>query len=284
MKTILVTGGNSQLALCIRDISVLEKELQFIFLGSKELDITDENQVKKVFSTNKIDYCINCAAYTSVDKAEEEHDLAKAVNEDGVQNIAKYCKEQNTTFIHISTDFVFDGKQRKPYKESDVTNPLGVYGKTKLNGEKIVADTLDSYYIIRTSWLYSQYKTNFFKTMLNLGKERNEISVVNDQIGSPTNASDLAEMILKIITKKNIPYGIYNYSNEGEISWFEFAKAIFEEAKIDIRVNPIATEKYPTFAKRPRYSVLDKTKIKKALDIKIPNLEFGIIKCFKNLK
>lgn len=270
MKTILVTGSNGQLANCIKDIEANYKGFKFIYTSASDLDITNSAQVDSFFKTNPIDFCVNCAAYTAVDKAETDSDNAYNVNVIGAKNLALACNTHNVTLLHVSTDFVFDGKNTNPYLETDQTNPLGVYGSTKLEGEKAISTLLEKYYIIRTSWLYSEHGNNFMKTMLRLAEDRDELSVVADQIGSPTYATDLAITLLKIISSNNKNYGIYNYSNEGEVSWYDFAKAIFQISGLKIKVNPIKTEAYPTPAQRPQFSVLDKSKIKQALQIEIP--------------
>lgn len=270
---VLVTGASGQLGQALQFIQLKHSEIQFIFASSADLDITNEEKVVSFFESNQIDFCINTAAYTAVDKAESESEKANTVNVIGPENLAKACKASGVTLIHISTDFVFDGTSSKPYSEEDPTNPIGVYGQTKLNGEKKVADNCTKYYIIRTSWVYSQFGNNFMKTMLRLAQDRDILNVVNDQIGTPTNAVDLAEAIVAIIKHPNSSEeqnsGIYNFSNEGTCSWFDFAKEIFRINAIPITVNPIPTEAYPTPAKRPAYSVLDKSKIKAIFDINI---------------
>ncbi len=280
MKSVLVTGGNGQLASCIKDIEESLVDFNFIYVDYDELDITKEEEVQMFFENQKIEYCINCGAYTAVDKAESELELAKNVNEIGVKYLAESCEKHNTVLIQISTDFVFDGKQSTLYRESDTTNPLGVYGLTKLNGER-VSSSIKRHFIIRTSWLYSEHGNNFLKTMLRLGKERDELSVVCDQIGTPTYAGDLAEILLKIMGDNNDAYGIYHYSNEGVASWYDFAKAVFEESNTKVKLLPIKSEAYPTPAKRPSYSVMDKSKIKKVFNIEIPYWRDSIKKCLK---
>lgn len=282
MTNVLVTGGNGQLALCIKEVSANLAEYNFIFLDYEDLDITNKDEVDVFFNTNTISYCINCAAFTNVDKSESEKEISKKVNEDGALFLAKACATYNVKLIHISTDFVFDGKQSFPYKEGDILNPLGVYGQTKLNGELAVIESIKTYFIIRTSWLYSEYGNNFLKTMLLLGKERDELSVVYDQVGSPTYAKDLAEVIIKIIANNNENYGVYHYSNEGVASWYDFAKAIFEESNTKADVLPIKSEAYPLPAKRPTYSVFDKEKIKNTFNISIPYWRDSLKKCLEN--
>lgn len=282
MKTILVTGSNGQLANCIKDIEANYKGFKFIYTSASDLDITNSAQVDSFFKTNPIDFCVNCAAYTAVDKAETDSENAYNVNVIGAKNLALACKAYKATLLHVSTDFVFDGKNTSPYLETDQTNPLGVYGSTKLEGEKAISTLLNTYFIIRTSWLYSEHGNNFMKTMLRLNKDRDELSVVVDQIGTPTYAKDLAVILLKIISSNNKNYGIYNYSNEGEVSWYDFAKAIFEEIGSQIKLFPIKSVAYPTPAQRPQFSVLDKSKIKQALLIEIPYWRDSLRKAIMN--
>ena len=271
MKNVLVTGSNGQLASCIKDLEKQYKNLKLIYTDYQELDICDLNQLNTFFKSNsKIHYCINCAAYTAVDKAETDVDKAYEINAQGAKNLAIVCHEFDVVLIHISTDFVFDGQKNEPYVETDVANPISVYGASKLQGEIEIKQILEKYFILRTSWLYSEHGNNFMKTMLRLAETRDEISVVSDQIGTPTYAGDLAEVILKIMSLKNTNFGLYHYSNEGATSWYDFAKAIFEASNLKIKTNPIKSAAYPTPAKRPAYSVLDKTKIKKTLRIQAP--------------
>lgn len=277
MTTILVTGGNGQLASCIKDVEKQHDDLDVIYTDFLELDICDLNQVQAFFKSNRqIDYCINCAAYTAVDNAEIEVDKAFEINATGAKNLALACNEHGAILIHISTDFVFDGKKNAPYIETDATNPISVYGLSKLQGEIEIQQILKGHFIIRTSWLYSEYGQNFMKTMLRLAETRDEISVVCDQIGTPTYAGDLAEVILTIIDSKSESYGIYHYSNEGVASWYDFAKAIFKYSMQNIKLNKISTEDYPTPAKRPLYSVLDKEKVKGVMSLLIPNWETSL--------
>jgi len=270
MKKVLVTGANGQLGLCLQELSKLYPTIQFVFSSSKQLDVTNKESVVAVFETTNFDFCINCAAYTAVDLAESDSDKAKEVNELGVRNLGESCKETNTKLIHVSTDFVFDGTSSIPYTENDETKPLSVYGKTKLDGETAIQNILEKFFILRTSWLYSEYANNFMKTMLRLGSERSELGIISDQIGSPTYAKDLARVIVKIIESNSNEYGVYHYSNEGVASWYDFAKAIFDLSNTEIIVNAIPTSSYPTPAERPHYSVLDKSKLKKNLSIEIP--------------
>jgi dTDP-4-dehydrorhamnose reductase len=283
MKNVLVTGGKGQLATCIKDISSEFKECNFIFVDIDELDITQKSSVRTFFEQNKITDCINCAAYTAVDKAESDQNKAIQINVDGAKNLALICKSNNATLIHISTDFVFDGKQTVFYSEEDIELPLGVYGETKLRGEKEIASTLNEHFIIRTSWLYSEHGQNFLKTMLRLGLERDQLSVVVDQIGTPTYAGDLAKLVASIVDQGTHDYGIYHYSNEGVASWYDFAKAIFDESDININLSPIKSEAYPTPAERPKFSVMDKTKIKAAFDLIIPYWRDSLQVCLDRL-
>ena len=269
-KTILVTGANGQLGQSIKSIVGTFDRFKLIFTDSKSMNICDINKVRSIFQSNKIDYCINCAAYTKVDLAESEPLLATKVNKDGVENLVKVCNENDVILIHVSTDFVFDGESYTAYAETDVESPIGIYGSTKLEGEKVVSTLMDKYYIIRTSWLYSEFQNNFMKTMLRLGLEKDKLSIVYDQIGTPTYAVDLAKAIMYIIDSKREAYGTYHYSNLGVASWYDFAKAIFEISNIDIEVNPIKSILYPTPAKRPQFSVLNTEKIRKTFHLDIP--------------
>ena len=270
MRNILVTGGKGQLASCIKDITVGLEGYHFKYVDLDELDITEPAEVNKIFEAESISFCVNCAAYTAVDKAETELELAASVNEVGAQNLAEACNRNSAGLIHVSTDFVFDGGQAKLYTEEDVPHPLGVYGITKLQGEKAITNILKEHFIIRTSWLYSEHGNNFLKTMLRLASEREALNVVCDQVGTPTYAKVLAEVILKLIRSESEAYGTYHFSNEGVASWYDFAKAIMEESKIACKVLPIKTEAYPTPAMRPAFSVMDKSKIKTELEIEIP--------------
>ena len=277
---ILITGANGQLGMCLKDQVKKFPSFEYHFKSSKELDITNREFVSLLFSEEKYDYCINCAAYTAVDKAEEERERAFLVNAEAVKYLAEASKKSNTTLIHISTDFVFDGTKTSPYTEEDSTNPINVYGASKLKGEQYVQEILSNYFIIRTSWVYSEYGNNFVKTMLRLAKERDEISVVNDQVGSPTYAGDLAEFLLTIIAKNSNKYGLYHYSNEGAISWYDFAKEIFKESSSKLDIIPISSKKYSSNVKRPSYSVLDKSKIVKKLNISLIHFKSSLKESF----
>jgi dTDP-4-dehydrorhamnose reductase len=275
---VLVTGSNGQLGQSLQYIAKNHPEIHFVFCNSSDLDISSKNSCEQVFSKFKPNYCINTAAYTAVDKAETEAEKAYLINVIGARNLAELCQFYQTTLLHVSTDFVFDGTKTFPYTEEDIPNPTGVYGQTKLNGELEVQNKCDNYFIVRTSWVYSQFGNNFMKTMLRLAHERDSISVVDDQIGTPTNAVDLANALLSIIlfSQKNSEtkkYGIYNFSNEGQCSWFDFAKMIFKINNISLNLQSIPTSSYPTPAKRPSYSVLDKAKIMLDFGIEIKNWE-----------
>lgn len=269
---ILVTGANGQLGSEVRAISGKYPEFDFFYTTRRELDICDQNAVEKFVSRNNINSIINCAAYTAVDKAESEQELADKINHLAVKALAEISLKYDIKLIHISTDYVFDGNSYRPYTETDIPNPQSVYGKTKLDGERAMqkinpANSI----IIRTSWVYSSYGNNFVKTMLHLGKERKELSVIFDQIGTPTNAGDLAKTILKILPKvKNDSVEIFHYSNEGVCSWYDFATTIFELAGFSTKVNAIETWQYHTIAKRPFYSILNKSKIKETYQLEIP--------------
>ncbi|MEH6679585.1 MAG: dTDP-4-dehydrorhamnose reductase [Sediminicola sp.] len=266
---ILVTGANGQLGRSILDVSKDFPQFEYHFKTSKDLDITDFDRVKELFNKEEFDYCINCAAYTAVDKAESEKEKAFMINAEAVGNLAEVCSAYNVILLHISTDFVFDGTKTSPYTEEDEPNPINVYGASKLKGERYIQELLKKYFIIRTSWVYSEYGHNFVKTMLRLARERDEISVVSDQIGSPTYARDLAIILIKIITTASDKYGLYHYSNEGGISWYDFAKAIFEITGNNVHVNAITSEAYVTNARRPFFSVMANNKINYKLNLEI---------------
>lgn len=279
---ILVTGANGQLGQSLQFVAKNYPQIDFVFCSSNELDITDLNNIKQVFNQFKPNYCINTAAYTAVDKAESEPEKAFEINVTGAKNLAEVCKEYDTVLLHISTDFIFDGDSfvgmTNGYTEESVPNPTGVYGQTKLDGELSIQKIWQKHFIIRTSWVYSQFGNNFMKTMLRLASERDTVSVVNDQIGTPTHAVDLADVLIKICSSNSrLPasnlFGIYNFSNEGQCSWYDFAQKIFEINNITVNLIPIPTSGFPTPAKRPAYSVLDKTKIKTTFGIDIKNWE-----------
>lgn len=272
MINILVTGSNGQLGSELQRLADDFPEFRFTFTDIAELDLTNEEKVKAWFDVNKPDVCLNCAAYTAVDKAEEERELAMLVNKTAVAILAKQCTRLNTLLVHVSTDYVFDGKNFKPYTEEDQTAPISYYGLTKLQGEIAVKDFATRYLIIRTSWLYSAFGNNFVKTMIRLGKERDSLGVVFDQIGTPTYAGDLAKAMLvatEQLSDKEIKE-VFHYSNEGVISWYDFAVAIMEEAHLSCEVRAIESKDFPTKTNRPFYSVLNKSKIKSQLHIEVP--------------
>jgi dTDP-4-dehydrorhamnose reductase len=294
---ILVTGKNGQLGRSIQKIVNTDTKIDnnqnhndFIFVGREELNLSSESNISNYFGNNKFDIIINCAAYTQVDKAEQEEELANQINHLALKQLASIASNQQAKLIHISSDYVFDGESGKPYIETDTPTPINAYGRTKLAGEKALQTVMPmNALIIRASWVYSEYGNNFVKTMLRLGRERDELSVVNDQMGSPTYATDLAGVILEIIKHKKFrdvsqTTQIYNYSNEGKISWHEFAKEIFKIEKIECEVNSIATKQYPTPAKRPKNTIMKKDKIVKVFNIKISNWKFSLNACMTILK
>jgi len=287
-KKILITGANGQLGNEIQKLASVYPLLEFFPTDVDTLNLCNREDIESFLIKNPMDYIVNCAAYTAVDKAEDDVEICYKINRDAVQNIAESAKAQ-TRIIHISTDYVFDGSGKTPLKESDQTNPQSVYGKSKLAGEEILMKIKPESIIIRTAWLYSSFGNNFVKTMIRLGKERDSINVVNDQIGTPTYAADLAKAILDIILwseENNVfPAGIYHYSNEGICSWYNFALKIHELAGITAgKLHPIPTSEYPTKAKRPMYSVLDKTKIKSTFQIQIPEWSESLNKCINIIK
>jgi dTDP-4-dehydrorhamnose reductase len=285
-KTILVTGANGQVGKEFRVLVMQYPQYNFLFAGREDLAIENFDAVTKYFIDNTIDFCVNCAAYTAVDKAEIEKEKALLINASATGNLAAVCAVHNTQFIHISTDYVFDGTGKQPYKETDATNPLGVYGQSKLKGEELVLQNNAAAIIIRTSWVYSSFGNNFVKTMLRLMKERESINVVDDQLGCPTYAADLAVAIMEIINKSsihNFQYSIFNYCNAGIISWYDFAVAIKELSGSNCIVNPIPTLQYPTPARRPQYSVLDTGLIKNIFGVAIPEWKESLKNCLQLL-
>tara|TARA_R110001632_G_scaffold232467_1_gene373349 strand:+ start:3303 stop:4160 length:858 start_codon:yes stop_codon:yes gene_type:complete len=281
MSNILVTGSNGQLGSELKDLESKYSDCNFYFTDVHELDITNHSKVESFIEENEIQIIINCAAYTAVDKAESEYELSEAINNLAVHNFAKIAKQRFIKLIHISTDYVFDGNSFCPYKEDDKPNPQSVYGVTKLDGEKsILKINPSNSIIIRTSWVYSSHGNNFVKTMVRLGNEKDELGVIFDQVGTPTYARDLAKVILDILPDvNNSEVEIYNFSNEGVCSWYDFAKAIFELKGISVLVKPIETIDYPTPAKRPFYSVLNKTKIKNKFNANIPYWKDSLKNC-----
>ena len=283
MKKILVTGANGQLGKELRDLAVQFSAYEFLFLSREDMPIHHFELVRHFFDQFKPDFCINCAAYTAVDRAESENELAKLINTESVDILSAVAAAADCRFLHISTDYVYSGDGSRPYIETDPTGPLSVYGKTKLDGEIAAIKNDPLAVIIRTSWVYSVYGHNFVKTMLRLMKDRPEISVVSDQIGSPTYAADLASCIMHIICSTDWHPGVYNFSNEGQISWFEFALEIARITASSCVVRPIPTSAYPTPAQRPQYSVMDKHKICQTYGLDLNNWKESLSKCINEL-
>jgi len=291
LPKILVTGANGQLGKELKQLSEQHQQFEFVFLSKEDLPIHHFEMLHKNFEMHKPSYVINCAAYTAVDRAEQEKDLAMQINSEATGMLAKVCKENNCRFIHISTDYVFDGMAKQPYKEDDATNPQSVYGISKLEGEQLAMKYNPDTIIMRTSWVYSEYGKNFVKTMMKLMNEREKIGVVNDQIGSPTYAADLAEAIMQTIQWLHIHNsqltthsGIYHFSNSGIISWYDFAVAIKQLIRSNCKINPIPTTAYPTPAKRPVYSVLDTTKIQNTFGVHLKDWKESLAICIDKIK
>lgn len=280
---IVVLGASGQLGSCLKKISAERNLTDISFPSEEQANILDKDLLDKLFSTEKPQYVINCAAYTAVDKAEDDVDTCRKVNRDGAAYIAAVCKKYQAALIHISTDFVFKGDVPKLLSETDPAEPENIYGLTKLEGEAAITEILPEHYTIRTSWLYSEFGNNFVKTMLRLGRERDQLGVIVDQVGSPTYAIDLANVILDIVDSGNKAYGIYHYSNEGVTSWYDFAKAVFDISNTDVTLNPVKTSEYVTKAVRPAYSVMDKTKIKSTFSIQIPNWRDSLRVCMEKI-
>lgn len=284
MENIVVFGASGQLGQCLKKVAGLKGITSIVFPPEAEANILDETLLNEVFEKYKPAFAINCAAYTAVDKAEDEIELARKINKTGARNLAVQCKAHNASLVQISTDFVFKGNVPTPLVEDDIAEPISIYGLTKLEGEQDVAEVLEQHYIIRTSWLYSEYGNNFVKTMLKLGSERDELKIIADQIGTPTYAIDLAAAILDTITSGAGNYGIYHYSNEGVTSWYDFAKGIFDLSGTQVKAYPIRTSEYPTRATRPAFSVMDKAKIKKTFGLQIPYWRDSLEVCLKALE
>ena len=269
MKRVLVTGANGQLGKCIQDAALLEKDISFVFASKSQVSVADKESIAAMFNNNTFDYCINAAAYTNVEKAESEPEQAFAVNAEGAKYLADACNAHDTVLIQLSTDYVFDGKKNKPYVETDTTQPLNVYGASKLKGELNVIEKCAKHYVVRTSWLYSQYGHNFLNTILKHAKMGNPLSITTEQKGTPTNANDLAGVLLEIVRGTDIPFGVYHFSNGGEATWYDFAKEILTQHPQLTDSKLGKTDHYPTFAKRPMYSVLNTNKIERLLKIGI---------------
>ena len=283
-KTTLVFGGSGQLGHCLQTVATSRDINDIIFPPEDQANILDIDMLEQLFVQYQPAYAINCAAYTAVDKAEDDVDLARKINKDGAENLAKLCEKHGATLIHISTDFVFAGNTPLPLSEDDAAEPINIYGLTKLEGELAVAAQTKRFYTLRTSWLYSEYGNNFVKTMMRLGAEKDELKIIADQIGTPTYAIDLAGCILTIIQNDEHKYGVYHYSNEGVTSWYDFAQAVFDIAGISVKAYPVRTAEYVTRATRPTFSVMDKAKIKKDLGIEIPYWRHSLIKCIAKLQ
>ena len=273
MINLLVTGSSGQLGQCLRQLLLSATDISCYFAAREDLDITNSDELQRFFSDRNFDYCINTAAYTNVEKAESEQKEAFLINAEGAYSLAKACKKHNVVLLHISTDYVFDGMAKTPYQEQDPTNPLNVYGASKLKGEQHIGNTWNKHFIIRTSWLYSQYGQNFLNSMLQFAKQKKALTITTQQKGTPTNANDLAQMLVTIIKTGNARYGVYHFSNQGEATWYDFAKAIFKATGEIDTVNLAKTEHYATFAKRPSYSVLNCNKLKDTLGITYRNWE-----------
>ncbi len=284
MKKILITGGNGQLGSELNVLSNTYSQFEWVFTDYQELDLCDLENLESNISKINPQLIINCAAHTAVDKAESEIELSDVLNHQSVAIMAKWSQENNCQFIHVSTDYVFDGNSSKALTETAVTNPVNVYGLTKLAGEKACLQNNPDAIIIRTSWVYSSFGNNFVKTMSRLMQEKDSLNIVNDQIGSPTYAADLAQAIMTISTHQNWKAGIYHFSNEGEISWYQFALAIQEIGGFECEISGISSSNYPTPAKRPMFSLLDKTKIKTTFGVKVPDYKESLEKCMELLR
>lgn len=284
MKKILVIGSNGQLGSCFKKLSSdFESQFEFNFAGSQDLDITNRSAVDDFFDDYQPDFCINAAAYTAVDLAEKEPEKAFAINAEGVGNVAEACKISKAVLIHISTDYVFDGESNISYSEDNFTNPQGVYGASKLNGEELAMDNNPKTIVIRTSWLYSEFNKNFVKTMLNLFSTKDELGIVADQFGQPTNANDLAEAVMKIIVSDPKTFGVFHFSNYPETNWFEFAKKIAEFSESKIKLKAITTEEFPTPAKRPKRSTMALDKIEEVYGIEPIHWQHSLQDCIETL-
>jgi len=284
MQNILITGSKGQLGSELQAASEENADFRYFFTDVDELDITDKKCIEKFIVENKIDFIVNCAAYTAVDRAEDDEKTAYLINSDAVKNIGETAAKHNVKVIHVSTDYVFDGTNHTPYSEYMPVSPTSIYGKSKLAGEESLIEICPAAVIIRTSWLYSTFGNNFVKTMIKLGNERDSLNVIFDQVGTPTYAADLAKAIMQIINFENWIAGIYHFSNEGVCSWYDFTKSIHRTAKIACKVNPIETKDYPVRTPRPFYSVLNKAKIKSTYAIEISHWEESLERCIAILQ
>ncbi len=283
MHKTIILGASGQLGNCIARVAK-EKQLDnILFPAESEANILSPELLKELFEKEKPVYVVNCAAYTAVDKAEEDIEKARLINKTGAGNIAALCREYNVTMIHVSTDFVFAGNQPKLLNENDPAEPVNIYGITKLEGEQVIAEILPEHFIIRTAWLYSEFGNNFVKTMQRLGRERDELGVIVDQVGTPTYGVDLAGVILDFITSGSKAYGVYHYSNEGAVSWYDFAQTVFELSGIQVKVKAVRTDEYVTKAVRPAWSVMDKSKIRQTLGVHVPYWRDSLKHCIEIL-
>ena len=284
MKKILVTGAKGQLGLCLKDAALGYPEFEFHFVDRTTLDIANVLSVKSIFEQQSFDYCINTAAYTNVEKAESEADTANATNAHGAKHLVEACAKNNTILIHISTDYVFDGTKRIPYIETDSTNPISSYGASKLKGEQAIQEGCDEHFIIRTSWLYSQYGHNFLNSMLRFAEDGRDLTITTEQLGTPTNANDLAVAVLEIINSNSTAYGLYHFSNKGEATWFDFAHAIFTISGQIKNVKLAKTDHYRTFAARPAYSILNTSKFSETFGLAMMDWKESLQQLIKNHK
>ncbi len=284
MAKILITGANGQVGQSFNKLIDQYPQHQIDLASRTDLDISNKSAVQRYLSNGQYDWVINCAAYTKVDLAETESDLCYKINEDGAKNIAATANSINAKIVHLSSDYVYHSNFGKPFLESDITNPQSVYAKSKLASEMAVANACDSHYIFRTSWVYAEHGHNFIRTMLRLGLERDNLSVVCDQIGAPTYAHDIAQMIFSLIEKSDAPYGTYNYANSGQTTWYNLTRAIHMYEGIDCLITPIRTDEYPTAAARPPYSMMNLSKVQDALGIEIRDWEDALKECLSRTK
>ena len=282
MKTVLVTGASGQLGKCIQKLAAKENAIDWLFMDSSEIDITSICDLSMCFGSKQIDYCINCAAYTNVEKAESDKERAFEINAEAVKNLAEICRKHKTVLIHISTDYVFDGTSTNHYKEDDKTNPINVYGASKLKGEQYIQSTIGYHFIFRTSWLYSEFGHNFYNTILKKAAEKATLNITTAQKGTPTNANHLAELLVQIIEDENKNYGLYHYSNAGETTWHGFAKEILKLSNKYDEVILNEDNSYKTIAERPEYSVLDKTKLKANFRVDIASWQDAVLELYNN--
>jgi dTDP-4-dehydrorhamnose reductase len=282
MIKVLVTGANGQLGNCIKDATPFFPQCEFIFASRADLDIENEISVSKFFTNNSFDYCINTAAYTNVEKAESDKEAAYKSNAEGVKLLAEACVKKAVTLIQVSTDYVFDGKKNTPYTENDDTNPINIYGASKLKGEQYIEEFCEKYFIVRTSWLYSQYGHNFLNTIVKHSKAGTALTITTEQVGTPTNANDLAFALLTIVNSNSEKYGIYHYSNDGEATWYDFAKEILRLSNQIENTKLAKTDYYRTFAKRPKYSILNTIKFSKAFDLEIIGWKESLARLINN--